>query len=284
MRRDELAGLALALAAHAGLVAWLALSPPSPRPLPVPERMEVTFSKDIAEKSTSPEPKAQAQAAPAVAPVLAANPVPEPAPSPAPPVPAPPPPKPAPIVKPEPAPRPRPVAHSMEAAKPVKPQPEKQKSAPEKPVPEKPAKAKPDARPAGGGGSRIGSDFLKGAPGADAKGKATTPPAQAMGPAVKSALIAAVSRQIRPHWRQPDGVDVDKLSTTLEWDLNPDGTLAGNPRFVSQSGANAANQPQAERHKEQAIRAVRLSAPFDLPPDLYDGWRHMRFTFDWKLN
>ncbi|MEO7247843.1 MAG: hypothetical protein ABIW31_05265, partial [Novosphingobium sp.] len=92
------------------------------------------------------------------------------------------------------------------------------------------------------------------------------------------------SRQIKPHWNQPDGVDVDKLATTLEWDLNPDGTLDGAPRFVGQTGMNSANSAQAGRHRELAIRAVHRASPFTLPPKFYAGWRHLRFTFDWKLN
>jgi hypothetical protein len=61
--------------------------------------------------------------------------------------------------------------------------------------------------------------------------------------------------------------------------------LAGSPRIVTQTGVNDANRAQAERHKEQAIRAVRLAAPFDLPSQYYANWRHVAsFRFDWKLN
>ena len=37
--------------------------------------------------------------------------------------------------------------------------------------------------------------------------------------------------------------------------------------------------------REQAIRAVRLAAPFDLPTDLYAAWKHVAsFRFDRKLS
>ena len=33
--------------------------------------------------------------------------------------------------------------------------------------------------------------------------------------------------------------------------------------------------PQAQRHAEEAIRAVQLSAPFELPADQYDLWKSL---------
>lgn len=295
LRREEAAGLVVAIAAHAALVGWLALKPPTPAPLPAPERMTVTFSDDVAEQSTAPQPAAEA--APAVAPVLAPDPVPAPAPEPkaasqpqAQPVakvqPRPEPPKPVPVAKPVPQPQLKPLAKAQPV--PVKP-------AATKPTPTKPAtasqasQAKPaPAKPAptvrsGGGGSRLGADFLKGLPGGqNPAARDTAPPADSIGQAVRSALRGAVARQLKPNWNGPSGVEVDKLATTVEWDLNEDGSLAGPPRIVSQTGVTDANRSQAERHKEQAIRAVRITR-FNLPVEYYAGWKHLRFTFDWKF-
>lgn len=285
LRREELAGLALALSAHAALVVWLALKPPAPAPLPVPERMTVTFSDDVGLTSTSPEPAAQA--APAIAPVISENPVPEPAPAPeVQPQPQPQPqplPKPQPrVVPPVPQPAPRPVPKPAARTQPA-PAPA---TAASRAAPSPKPPARQPARPAGGGGSRIGSDFLKGVPGGQTPGaKATTPPAQAIGPAVRSALAGAIARQLKPKWAAPQGADADQLVTVLSWDLNPDGTLAGSPRVVSQQGITDANRAQAERHAEQAVRAVRLAAPFDLPDELYPAWKHVSsFRFDRKLS
>ena len=111
------------------------------------------------------------------------------------------------------------------------------------------------------------------------------PPAATVGPAVRSALAGAISRQLKPKWSAPQGVDAELLVTVLSWDLNPDGTLAGSPRVVRQDGITAANRAQAQRHAEQAIRAVRLAAPFNLPPEYYPAWKRISdFRFDRKLS
>lgn len=276
LRREEAAGLVLALAAHVALVGWLALKPPSPAPLPVPERMTVTISDEVAMRSTSPEPAAEA--APAIAPVLAEEPAPAPAPAPRP--------VPKPQVQPQPAPQPapKPVARVAPQPQPTRPALQQQ---PAKPQPAKPAPpTKTPPKPATGGGSRIGSDFLKGIAGGQTPGaKASAPPAQEIGPAVRSALSGAITRQLRPKWSAPQGADADLLVTVLTWDMNPDGTLAGSPRVVSQTGITDANRAQAQLHAERAIRAVRLAAPFDLPADLYPAWKHVAsFRFDRKLS
>jgi hypothetical protein len=53
---------------------------------------------------------------------------------------------------------------------------------------------------------------------------------------------------------------------------------------VRQEGITDSNRPQAARHAEQAIRAVQLAAPFDLPPEFYDKWKRIRaWRFDRKL-
>ncbi len=102
---------------------------------------------------------------------------------------------------------------------------------------------------------------------------------------MRSSLAGAISRQIKPHWAAPQGVDADKLVTILAWDLNPDGSLAGRPRVVDQQGITPANEAQAKRHAEQAIRAVQLAAPFDLPDTYYSGWKRVTaFRFDRKLS
>jgi hypothetical protein len=104
---------------------------------------------------------------------------------------------------------------------------------------------------------------------------------------VRSALIGAVSREIKPHWqgRVPQGVDTDKLVTVLAWDMREDGSLAGPPRVVRQEGINDANRAQAARHAEEARRAVQLAAPFNLPAEYYSAWRRVSdFRFDKRLS
>lgn len=312
LSKQEGAGLAIAALAHAGLLGFLMLSPPGKTVKPPPQRMEVTFSEEIANQSTSPDP--MAEAAPDVAPELGEpepEPVaqPQPLPEPPKPVPAPPQPKPVPVPPkpaPRPQPQPKPVPPKPAPPKPAPPRPVPPKPAPARATPAKPAPAKPAAKPAPAattpksgsgdtsprrrpdapaGGSRIGSDFLKGIPGSTKPGTAKAAPAATIGPEVRLSLAGAISRQIKPHWAAPQGVDADKLVTILAWDLNPDGSLAGRPRVVDQQGITPANEAQAKRHAEQAIRAVQLAAPFDLPDTYYSGWKRVTaFRFDRKLS
>ena len=142
--------------------------------------------------------------------------------------------------------------------------------------PSSPAAAKP-------GGAAFDAAFKSGIPQAKPGGTAASASAPITG-AVRNSLAGAVARQLKPKWHGPSGLDVDKLATTVEWDLNPDGTLAGAPRVISQSGMTDANRAQTDRHKEQALKAVRTAAPFTLPPQFYSAWRRLRFTFDWKIN
>lgn len=270
LRRDEGLALLAALAAHAALVLVLALQPAS-TPLPPPERMTVTLSDEVGLTSTSPEPAAPA----------AADEAPELGEDAAPPPPTPVPPQPAPT----PAPRPAPVPQPKAAAQPAKPAPAKAQPAKVAAVQPAPAKAAPAKAPVRPGASRIGDDFLKGTPGGTAKAPPGPPPAAAAGPAVRSALAGAISRQLKPKWVAPQGAEAELLVTILTWDLNADGTLAGSPRLVRQEGITAANRAQAQRHVEQAIRAVRLAAPFNLPDEFYPAWKRVTaFRFDRKLS
>ena len=302
LNREERIGLAIELAAHVALGAVLIARPAAAPTIPLPERMTVTLSEDVGLTSTAPS---VTDPAPDEAPELGEA-APEPAPQPAPVPPRPEPkvqPKPEPKVQPKPVvtkPRPAPTV----AAKPL-PQPTKAattpKAAPKAGPAPKPSNAPTTApkgatstartpnaaatQPAKAGGSRIGSDFLKGVSGATGKQATTAPPAATVGPAVRSALAGAISRQLKPKWAAPQGVDAELLVTVLSWDLNPDGTLAGSPRVVRQDGITDANRAQAQRHAEQAMRAVRLAAPFNLPPEYYPAWKRVSdFRFDRKLS
>lgn len=251
-RREESLGLAFALVAHAVLVAWLVWQR-APAPLPPPERMTVTISDEVGLTAAAPQ---QAAPAPDAGPVLGE---------------APPPPEttvqqpPAPVTLPQ----PQRLAPVQVAKPPTKPS----SASSSRP-------AVPAAKP---GASAFDSAFKSGIPQAKPGGTAASAAAPITG-AVRNSLAGAVARQLKPKWHGPSGLDVDRLATTVEWDLGPDGSLAGSPRIVSQSGITDANRPQADRHKEQALKAVRTAAPFDLPAQYYAAWKRLRFTFDWKIN
>ncbi len=316
IRREERAGLVLAALAHAALLALLVLRPVGNDLLPPPERISVTLAPDIAPQSTAPKPAADP--APDVAPVIGepAAAIPEPAPAP---LPLPPP---KPQAKPEPKPEPKPLPKPVPVAKPVprvipspSPRPVPKAITPPHPAPAPTAKpaakpstaARPNPRPSASanptakpasrpgtapaarpatrpGGSRVGDDFLKGVSGTKATGAASSAPAAVIGPAVQSALSGAISRQLKPHWAAPQGADAEKLVTILRFRLARDGSLAGTPEIVSQSGETPANAAQKQRHAEQAIRAVRLAAPFNLPEEYYAAWQTVTSRFDKRLS
>lgn len=309
LRKDEGIGLAVAAALHVALVAVLVLRPASAPVVLPPERIEVSIAEETGLTSASPNPFEQA--APDVAPELGeAQPEPAPA-APQPVVPEPPAPFTPPPPKPEPVPQPKPKPVAKVAAKPApKPAPK----APVKPQPKTAAKpdtrkspidaivkkpsastakgtaksastaTKPSAKPATSkaGGSKVGDDFLDGVKGAQSTtGKGA--PAAITG-AVRSSLGSEIKRQIKPHWSTPQGADAELLVTKVRFRLNPDGSLAGEPQVVGTTGQTPSNQSQVARHQEQAVRAVKLAAPFNLPEKFYDGWKVITTNFDRNLS
>ena len=246
LRREEKLGLGVAVALHIALVgALLAGSWRSPPRIPPAERMTVSLADDVSLNSAAPNPSNASQAA--VAPEL------------------------APVSAPLPAPTSVPVPAPVEPA-----------------VDRTPVKPKPETKPPSqltqknAGGSRLGPNFLKGISSDQSASSGT--PAAAFGPADAASLRDAINRQLRPLWRAPEGLDIDKLDTTLVWDLNPDGSLKSEPKLVSQTGKDALNQPQQQLHIERAIRAVELAAPFKLPPQFYDHWKRLTWHFDRNLS
>lgn len=261
LSREEMIGLGVAVAAHVILAAALMIQVRfADDPQAPPERINVSLATDISLDSTAPDPSDNPGAA--FAPEIAELPEPEAVdatqPAEATPQPAAAPPRqptPARTVQPQPTPR-----------------------ATSRPTPTPTPSAAATQRPTG---SRLGDNFLRGNSDADgASGSAATE----FGPREQAALSSAITRQLKPHWSAPSGVDTDQLVTVLSWELNRDGSLRGMPSVVSQSGINASNRPQAGLHAERAIRAVQLAAPFNLPDQYYDRWRRVReWRFDRRL-
>ena len=131
------------------------------------------------------------------------------------------------------------------------------------------------------GGSRLGDDFLRGV--SDGERSVAGTPAATFGASEAASLRQAIARQLKPHWAAPQGPDVEKLVTVVRFRLNRDGSLAGTPSVVSQTGVTPTNETQKGRHAEQAVRAVRLAAPFDLPEEFYDQWKTITTNFDRRL-
>jgi outer membrane biosynthesis protein TonB len=293
MDRAEATGLGVALAGHGLLLAILSLgfaTATTRKPI-LSEPVEVSFVEEVAPQSTAPSPS-DAEPATRLAeiegPVEDAPPPPqvEPAPVPAPPTPKPVVNRPQP---PAPAPTPKPVAQRPQPAKPAPPQ---AKPAPAEPAPAaaRPAAAKsapaapatPAARPGARPTGRL-SGLLTGISDRETESRATTPPAKVAGPAVQASLAAEIRRQLKPHWKAPTGADVELLRTQVTVTLASNGSVAS-IGDVQTTGETPSNRSQVKLHQEQAVRAVRLAAPFNLPADFYDAWKVIRPTFDRRLS
>lgn len=263
-RNEEKVGLLVAVVLHGALVAVLLMQAVRSEVSVFPERMTVSLATEVGLEAASPDPVAESRAA--IAPTLADDPAPAPETAPA-----------ERVERAQQTP-PKPAVRTASA----QPAPARERSRPDRtPAP------KPSAAPAKaaekGGGSRIGDDFLEG------KGSSTTTdetraPAAKFGSAERAALASAITRQLRPHWTAPSGVDAERLVSTVSWDLNPDGTLRGRPRCKTDPASiTTSNQPQAGLHCERAIRAVQLAAPFNLPEQFYDRWKALEWQFDRRL-
>jgi outer membrane biosynthesis protein TonB len=283
MDRAEKAGFGIAAAGHLALLAALSLGFAATRlPPPKAQPIEVSFVDEVAPTSQAPTPSVEAPA-----PKLAEEA--------GPPEPAAPPPLPAPPLPPQvqPSPQPRPVQAKPVSApalaptpRPAPPKPAPAataRPAPAKPAPEaRPAPATSAARPAPRSTGRL-SGLLAGLSDSDTKSRSTAAPAATAGPAVQASLRAEIQRQLKPHWRAPTGADVELLRTQVTVTLSQSGAVVSIDNIAT-SGETPSNRSQVKLHQEQAVRAVRLAAPFRLPPEYYDAWKVIRPTFDRRLS
>ena len=305
MQRAERIGLGVALTGHIALFAALSLGLFSTEEIPPkPDPVQVSLIGEVAPVATAPQLSSEAPApAPADAigdPLDAmADPLPQmdaPAPvtqtEPAPPraeprpVPVPKPdPKPAPKPKEKAAPKPEPKKAAPKKAEPKKAEPKKAEApkAEAKPVPKAAAKPQP-AKSSGGSQanaarSRSFAENMRGSIGTT--GKADNPPAAAYSETTRRQIDVSIKGEIAPYWKRnvPSGVDVDQLRTVLRIKLNKNGSLAGTPQLVGQSGKTASNEPQQKLHIERAIKSVQQAAPFKLPAEYYDNWKSWDLTF-----
>lgn len=260
LRREERIGLVAAAALHVALVAALLLQPATRDAIAEPERMTVSLAEDVGLEATAPDPVAESRAA--QAPTLDDHRAPAPqverAPS---------------QIRPEPRPAPPQIERPRPA--PADTRPRRRPDPPRNTERPRPAERS--------GGSRLGDNFLEGA-GDSTRTSETRTPASQIGASAKASLVQAIAREIKPHWQPPNGPDVDRITTYLRFRLNPDGSLAGRPEVVRQTGVSDTNRAQAGRHGELAVRAVQQAAPFDLPEEYYEAWKLVGpFGFDWKL-
>ncbi|GMM92662.1 energy transducer TonB [Qipengyuania sp. MTN3-11] len=270
--KEERVGLFVAAVLHLLLVLVLLLQPANRSDITPVERMTVNLAEEVGMEATAPEPVPESRAA--VAPELSDTPAPAPEPEAVPEA----------VAQPVQQPVRRPVERVQRPAPtPQRPADTRPRRRPDPPRTERPAQ-QPARAAERGGGSRVGENFLAGA-GDSARTEETRTPASQIGASAKASLVQAIARRIKPHWSPPNGPEVEEITTFLRFRLNENGSLAGRPEVVRQTGVNDVNRAQAGRHAEQAIRAVQLAAPFsDLPEEYYEAWKLVGpFGFDWRL-
>ena len=285
MDRADRAGLGIAVAGHVlvfGALSIGLIARPKPSLPPPPPPVDIQIVDEAALKDSAPTPSQAPPAqstAPEVAPPVEAPPPPEP-------VVAPPP---APVPAPTPAPVPRVVARP-------KPTPVL-KPLPQKPPPKRAAAKTPPARPTlklalatptrsaaqtRPRGVHLGPNFLKGIVDHPTASTAQTPRAP-VGALATASIGRMVREQLKPHWKAPTGADAELLRTELSIALNPDGSVK-DVHVIRTTGQTDSNRAQVKLHQEAAIKAVRLAAPFSLPPDLYSAWKLLEpVGFDKRL-
>lgn len=276
--REEQLGLGVAAVAHAAL-AWVLMTRESPPPPIVvePKPVVVTLSTDVGLTSTAPDPVPEAAMAP---PSSSSLPDAPPASQPDEFVPAEVPaalptlgPTPAPTARATRRPTPTPTSRASRTPTPrATPTPSSRRRNPA-PTPS-PSASRRNTGFDGAFGSGTGTS--------NSSSNSGTQAAE-IGPAVRSSLAGEITRQLRPHWTAPQGVDVELLVTRVRFRLNRDGSLSGSPSCVGQSGVNASNRAQKDAHCERAIRAVRLAAPFNLPEQYHEAWKTNTWSFDRNL-
>ncbi len=266
LSREERLGLLVAGAAHVALALVLVLQDSAREPIAPPQRITVSLAEDVALDTTSPDPSADPAAAmaPELAPEAFEAPPPEPRPTA----------RPTQAARPQPtptrraSPTPRPTASARPTATPTP-----------RPTQARPTPA-PSASPTRSGGSRVNENFMQGM--SDATGDSGSP-GDRPSAQQQASIDAAIIRLLKPHWSPPSGVEVERLVTVVRFRLNRDGSLNGTPEVLRTTGQSDANRAQVSRHQEQAIRAVRLAAPFNLPERFYSGWSVVTSNFDNRL-
>lgn len=292
--REDAPVALLVVAAHAALFAALSLFGKVAPPPPVPPRMQVTISSEVAPTSTAPEPAAMA--ASDIAPTKG-----EPAPAPLPQVQ--PMPRPEQVIEPAPEPLPVPVlvpkvakpapVPVKRAVHPPKPAPVAKAVAPAKPAPVvKPApRAKPAHQPAAhfatpgderprrrpdmpAGASVTDRDYLKGISESDSKGIAKTPSAAAVSERARAASRQTIGAKVLPLWDRcvVDGADIEKLSVRIVIHMDRGGRVQSMsaPEII---GKTPSNQPQVDRFIECAQNSIQGASPFALSEDAYAYWK-----------
>ncbi len=241
--REEKLGLAIAIVAHVLIAVALMIQVRFEREWEPPQRINVTLATEVSLESTAPEPSPNPAAA--IAPEISDEIVAQPI-----------------------------EERVIESTAPVRDTVSRR----ELTLPPK-EQARPAEDPKDRSGL-VGGDFLEGVSDtAGREGDAGERPS----PRQQASINGRIIQQLRPHWNPPSGIEVERLVTVVRFRLNRDGSLRGNPEVLRTTGQTSANRNQVARHREQAVRAVRLAAPFNLPERFYSGWSTVTSNFNNEL-
>ena len=261
MDRTEAQGFGFAVAGHAALLALMAIAVgQSGGPPMVPDSMEVSFVEDIGRFSAAPQP-VQEPPAPAEAPDLGPVEDAAPAPAAAPPVPT-------------------PQAPSRPNRSQPRPAPKQVAPTPRRPAPPTAGTGQQTTRP------RLGDDILKGIGNDPSPSRSTRPAARMTGTAAAS-IAQAIARQVQPCADRQvyPGPGAERIVTAIRLRLKPNGSLAGPPEIIRQSGTDLENGRYARRVADLAVRSFVECSPLrGLPAELYDvqgGWSN--FVMNYRM-
>ena len=247
---EERVGISAAVIVHVALAAGLAWQATRETPaLDPPERIAVSLVGEVSWETTSPDPSAEPAAAAASPETAQASPD---------------------VVE---------QLVSQPVERPVATQPRRTREQPvtrNTPAPAPTATATQPPRRDFGDALNLGGV-------SDGRADSGTP-GDRPGATQQRSIDSEIIRQLKPHWiPPPSGVEVERLVTVVRFRLNRDGSLRGRPEIIATSGITNANRAQVSLHQEQAVRAVRLAAPFNLPERFYSGWSVVTSNFDNRL-
>lgn len=101
-----------------------------------------------------------------------------------------------------------------------------------------------------------------------------------LNPKLSVTEVDLLRSRLRENWSPNHGAPgVERMQVVIRINLNRDGTLARDPDVIE--GYDAGQSSEVfQAFSESAIRAVRKSQPFPLPPDKYEDWREIEINFN----
>ncbi len=103
-------------------------------------------------------------------------------------------------------------------------------------------------------------------------------PAVAAGPPMTGSERDSFRVAVNRCWNVDPGSVAARVTVEVGFNLNPDGTVQGEPRMISSDGDQSATQTAFEAARRAILRCQ--SGGYQLPADKYDQWKEVVITFD----